>query len=326
MLDRDGGLLGKRLGQLHVPFPEGAATGRVGHQEGAEHGAADGQGREQGRADPARSRGRLPDPLVSGGVGHSHRLAGLDDLARDRPSIGNVVPANSSAWRPLAAPTSSSPGLAGTARVARSAPTSSRAWRPNTQVLMLTSFAGDQAGSPRSWLAPPTTSSSRSAAATWSRPSAPSAPARACWIRPSLRACWTGSARASTCSKTNVWPACPPGGTHPGAGRGRPHQQADRRGAPPGREDGQELRLQHPGQARGHPPGRGGLLPDPPHHHARQLVPACQHPSGRRCRPATISGPLPQGGQAPRGPAGRQRHPARHGYRRPPPGRGPRPP
>ena len=41
-------------------------------------------------------------------------------------------------------------------------------------------------------------------------------------------------------------PPVAPGGAHPGAGRGRPDQQADRRGAPPGREDGQELRLQHP--------------------------------------------------------------------------------
>jgi F420H(2)-dependent quinone reductase len=39
-----------------------------------------------------------------------------------------------------------------------------------------------------------------------------------------------------------------------------------------------------------------------------------------------LSGPLPQDGQAPRGPAGRHRHPPRHDHDRPPAGRGQHPP
>ena len=52
------------------------------------------------------------------------------------------------------------------------------------------------------------------------------------------------------------------------------HQRPDRQRARPGREDGQELRLQHPGQAGGGPPGRGRRLPGPPHHPPRNLIDA----------------------------------------------------
>ena len=48
-----------------------------------------------------------------------------------------------------------------------------------------------------------------------------------------------------------------------------------------------------------------------------------QRPRGRGRRPKSVPGPLPQGGQATPGPAGRQRHPARRDHRRPPPGRRP---
>ena len=44
----------------------------------------------------------------------------------------------------------------------------------------------------------------------------------------------------------------------------------DRRRSAPGREDGQELRQQHPVQTRSGPPIRSGRLSGPPHHHARQ--------------------------------------------------------
>jgi len=59
-------------------------------------------------------------------------------------------------------------------------------------------------------------------------------------------------------------------------GRRGPDQPPDRRRAGAGREDGQELCVGHPGQAGGRPPGRGGRLPGPPH-----------HPRGRRFRPLT---------------------------------------
>ena len=58
--------------------------------------------------------------------------------------------------------------------------------------------------------------------------------------------------------------------------------------ARPGREDGQELRLQHPGQARGRPPRRGRRLPGPPHHPPRQLT--VRHPRHPREDRSTLSG------------------------------------
>jgi hypothetical protein len=67
-----------------------------------------------------------------------------------------------------------------------------------------------------------------------------------------------------------------PGGTHPGPGRRRPDQRPARRRPRPGREDGQELRLQHPGRARGRPAGRGRRLPGPTHHPPRQRLTIAQ--------------------------------------------------
>ena len=52
------------------------------------------------------------------------------------------------------------------------------------------------------------------------------------------------------------------------------HQRPDRHRAGPGREDGQELRLQHPREAGGGPPRRGRRLPGPPHHPPRNLIDA----------------------------------------------------
>jgi two-component system response regulator DevR len=63
------------------------------------------------------------------------------------------------------------------------------------------------------------------------------------------------------------------------------HQQGDRRGAGPGREDRQELRVQHPGQARGDPSGRGRRLPRPPHHHPGSVTTPTARPS--HCPTAT---------------------------------------
>ena len=53
------------------------------------------------------------------------------------------------------------------------------------------------------------------------------------------------------------------------AGRRRQDQQRDRRRAAPGGEDREELRLEHPVQARGRPPRRGRRLPGAAYHHSR---------------------------------------------------------
>ena len=60
------------------------------------------------------------------------------------------------------------------------------------------------------------------------------------------------------------------GGTDPVARRRRPDQQGDRRRAQAGGEDHQELRLEHPVQARGGAARRGGRVPRSTHHHAGQ--------------------------------------------------------
>ena len=62
-----------------------------------------------------------------------------------------------------------------------------RAARPQTQVLMLTSFADDEALFARSWPGRPAMSSSRSRGTTWSGPSGRWGPGRACSIRRSPR-------------------------------------------------------------------------------------------------------------------------------------------
>ena len=53
------------------------------------------------------------------------------------------------------------------------------------------------------------------------------------------------------------------------AGRRRADEPRDRRRAPPRGEDREELRLVDPVEARGRAARRGGRLPGPPHHHAR---------------------------------------------------------
>ncbi len=55
-------------------------------------------------------------------------------------------------------------------------------------------------------------------------------------------------------------PALTPGAAHPRPRRPRPHQPADRRGALPRREDGEELRHLGARQARGREPDAGGRL------------------------------------------------------------------
>ena len=95
----------------------------------------------------------------------------------------------------------------------------------------------------------------------------------------------------------------PPGGADPLARRGRQDEQGDRRRAEPRREDGQELRLQHPVQARGRPASRGRRLPRPPHHHARHpglaVAPHRARRSGNSSRSAA-GRPIPPASKATR--------------------------
>ena len=65
--------------------------------------------------------------------------------------------------------------------------------------------------------------------------------------------------------------------------------------ARPGREDGQELRLEHPRQARGRPARRGRRLPGPPHHHPRRLTRDVLHLTGSRVARRLRPGPAPIG-------------------------------
>ena len=93
-----------------------------------------------------------------------------------------------------------------------------RAARPATQVLMLTSFADDEALFASIMAGAAGYVLDRSAAPTCSGPSAPSSPARACSTsRKGVFDRLQGQASA----RTRSWPASPPGGTRPGPGRRR---------------------------------------------------------------------------------------------------------
>jgi DNA-binding NarL/FixJ family response regulator len=74
-----------------------------------------------------------------------------------------------------------------------------RAARPHTAVLMLTSFADDEALFASIMAGPPAMSSSRSRARSCCGPSGPSGPARTCSTRRSPRGSSSGCARASIC-------------------------------------------------------------------------------------------------------------------------------
>ena len=129
----------------------------------------------------------------------------------------------------------------------------------------------------RSWRARRDTCSSRSAAPTWSTPSARVAagqslldPAVTARVLERLRA-RTGGGRAGGADRA--------GARDPGADRRGPDQPADRPAALPGREDGEELRLLAAGQAgpgAPHPGRRAGL--EAPEMTCREL----RHRTGRR--------------------------------------------
>ena len=142
-----------------------------------------------------------------------------------------------------------------------------RAARPQTAVLMLTSFADDEAlfASIMAGAAGyvPQADPGRGAGPGHPGGGGGPAPAGPGGDQGGVRAAAPGQAAAPG---REAGPTVGPGGTHPLPGRRGPDQPPDRRRAGAGREDGQELCVGHPGQAGGRPPGRGRRLPGPPHH------------------------------------------------------------
>src|SRR5690606_26087845 len=92
--------------------------------------------------------------------------------------------------------------------------------------------------------------------------------------------------------------ACPDraGAPHPGARRGRPDQPGDRREDVPRREDGEELRLQHAGEAGGGTPDPGGGARLPPAGQGPRLRPGLRAEAGTpRLRPGRLAYTRPVG-------------------------------
>ena len=92
---------------------------------------------------------------------------------------------------------------------------------------------------------------------TWSTRPGESPVDSPCWTRPSPNGYWSASATAWTNRPTEVPDRT--GAAHPGPRRRGPDQPGDRGQDVPGREDGQELRLQPAGEAgpgAAHPGGR----------------------------------------------------------------------
>ncbi len=81
------------------------------------------------------------------------------------------------------------------------------------------------------------------------------------------------------------------GGADPPARGRRQDEQGDRKRFGSRREDRKELRLEHPFQTRSGPARGGSCLPSAPHHHARHLSP----PLGCRSRGEDPLAPRPQG-------------------------------
>jgi CheY-like chemotaxis protein len=124
-----------------------------------------------------------------------------------------------------------------------------RAQRPRPACIVLTSFVDEDRMLPRCAPAPWATCSRTSSRRTSSARSAPcTAAARCCTRRSSASSCArsraTARRRRHPTRLTAVSARCSP---H----RPRPGQQGDRLRARRGREDGQDPRQQHPGQARG---------------------------------------------------------------------------
>src|SRR6266704_3299618 len=148
-----------------------------------------------------------------------------------------------------------------------------RAAHPDVKVLMLTSFADDQAlfasilaGAAGYVLKQ---INAEDFAAGGAHGGGRGQPAGRGGDRPGAGAAAVGQASAAGRAAGQVEPA---GGADPAAGRRRADQPADRGGAGPGGEDRQELHVQRAEQAAGGPPRGGRRLPGPPHHR-RELSP-----------------------------------------------------